>query len=103
MLIHSEHKATSGATMCRNIKPLFNFNPPATPAEIEAAALQFVRKISGYNSPSRINQQVYEKAVKDVTAAASQLLSSLVTHSPEKDRDVEREKAKIRYAARFSN
>ena len=88
--------------MCRNIKPLFNFIPPASPAEIEAAAVQYVRKVSGYNSPSRINQLAFEKAVMEVASTTSQLLSSLSTHSPTKDRNVEREKARIRSAERFS-
>ena len=87
--------------MCRNIRPLFNFDPPATSVEIEAAALQYVRKLSGYNSPSKVNQQAFDQAVKDVALISSQLLSSLVTHSPAKDREVEREKARTRSAARF--
>ncbi len=88
--------------MCRNIRTLFNFEPPATTAEIEAAALQFVRKLSGFNSPSRVNQLAFDQAVKEISSIASELLISLHTNAPVKDRDVEQEKARVRSAARFS-
>ena len=87
--------------MCRNIRPLFNFEPPATDDEVRAAALQFVRKISGYNSPSTANKAAFDRAVADVSAVAHQLLGALETQSPPKDREIEaakaREKAKARY------
>ncbi len=88
--------------MCRNIRTLFNFDPPATTAEIEAAALQYVRKLSGFNSPSQVNQLAFEQAVKEVAATSSQLLTSLSTNAAMKDRNVERDKAKARSAARFA-
>ncbi len=89
--------------MCRNIRTLFNFDPPATTAEIEAAALQYVRKLSGFNAPSRANQQAFEQAVKEVALISSQMLASMTTHSTPKDREVEKEKARTRSAARFGN
>jgi hypothetical protein len=89
--------------MCRNIRTLYNFDPPATAEEIEAAALQYVRKISGFNKPSRANQSAFEQAVADVTAASQKLLAQLATSAPPKDREVEaarrRERAAQRYAA----
>jgi len=88
--------------MCRNIRTLFNFDPPASAAEIEAAALQYVRKLSGFNSPSRINQQAFDQAVKEVASVSSQLLTSLASKSPAKNREIEREKASLRSAARYS-
>jgi hypothetical protein len=87
--------------MCRNIKTLFNFEPPATPDEIRAASLQFVRKLSGFNTPSRANQAAFDQAVEDVSAAASILLASLVTLADPRDRAVEAARAKERSAARF--
>lgn len=87
--------------MCRNIRPLFNFDPPTTDDEIRAAALQFVRKISGYNSPSAANKAAFDEAVADVAGAASTLLAALKTTAPPKDREAEatkaRERAKTRY------
>lgn len=83
--------------MCRNIRTLFNFEPPATNDEIRAASLQFVRKLSGFNAPSQINAAAFE----GVTAAATRLLASLETNAPPKDRDVEAEKARGRAKARF--
>jgi hypothetical protein len=88
--------------MCRNIRPLFNFAPPATDDEIRAAALQFVRKLSGYTRPARHNEAAFERGVDEIAAAASRLLASLETTSPPRDRDVEAEKAKARSRARFA-
>lgn len=82
--------------MCRNIKPLFNFEPPATQEEIHAAALQFVRKISGFNSPSRVNEAAFYAAVDEIARVASQLLESLESSAIPKDREVEAAKAKAR-------
>jgi hypothetical protein len=87
--------------MCRNIRTLANFEPPATEDEIRASALQFVRKLSGVNKPSRANEAAFERAVDDVTLAARRLIESLVSNAPSRDRDTEREKAKARSAKRF--
>ena len=87
--------------MCRNIRTLFNFDPPAPDAEIRAASLQFVRKISGYNAPSKMNAEAFDRAVDDVAAAAAKLLSELTTSSEPRDRDTEAEKARARSRARF--
>lgn len=87
--------------MCRNIRPLHNFEPPATDDEVRAAALQFVRKLSGCNTPSKINEAVFERAVDEISAAAARLIDSLVTMSPPKNRDVERAKAALLSAQRF--
>lgn len=87
--------------MCRNIKTLFNFEPPATELEIRDASLQFVRKLSGFNRPSQANEAAFDKAVEDVANAARVLIRSLVTTAPPKDREVEADKAKARSAARF--
>jgi hypothetical protein len=88
--------------MCRNIKTLFNFDPPATSEEIRAAALQFVRKVSGTTAPSKANQAAFETAVERVAAAADELLRSLVTHASPRDREVEATKARARAAQRFA-
>jgi hypothetical protein len=88
--------------MCRNIKPLANFEPPATEDEIRAAALQFVRKLSGTTRPSRANQEAFDRAVEEVAEVASRLLASLTTTAPPRDRDVERMKAQQRSLRRFS-
>jgi hypothetical protein len=88
--------------MCRNIRTLFNFAPPATDDEIRAAALQFVRKLSGYTRPAKANEAAFERGIDEVAAAASRLLASLETTSPPRDRDVEAEKAKARSRARFA-
>lgn len=88
--------------MCRNIKPLFNFEPPVTEDEIQAAALQFVRKISGFNAPSKTNEAAVNAAVAEVTAAARTLLSALETHAPPKNREEEAAKAQTRAVQRFS-
>jgi hypothetical protein len=88
--------------MCRNIKTLFNFAPPATDDEIRAAALQFVRKLSGFNSPSKANQAAFELAVEQVSAAAGTLIASLVTSADPRDRAIEAQRARARNATRFS-
>ncbi len=87
--------------MCRNIKTLFNFEPPATDDEVIASAVQFVRKLSGSNTPSKANEEAFDLAVKKVSAAAQDLLDSLVTNAPPKDRELEAARAKERSAARF--
>jgi hypothetical protein len=88
--------------MCRNIKTLFNFDPPATEEEIRASALQFVRKLSGFNRPSQANAAAFDRAVDEVTAAARKLLGSLQTHAPARDRGVEAEKARARARERYA-
>jgi hypothetical protein len=87
--------------MCRNIKPLYNFEPATTDEEIRAAAIQFVRKVSGFNKPSAANSEAFETAVAEITAASKALLESLNTSAPPKNRDVERERAKERNKIRF--
>ena len=87
--------------MCRNIKQLFNFDPPATDEEIHAASLQFVRKLSGFNKPSKANEEAVESAVDSVSEVARDLLSSLVTTASPKNREVEAQKARARAAKRF--
>jgi hypothetical protein len=87
--------------MCRNIKTLYNFEPPATRDEVRAAALQYVRKISGFAKPSDANAKAYDRAVKDVASASSALLRSLVTAAPPRDREVEAAKAHARAVRRF--
>jgi hypothetical protein len=89
-------------TVCRNIRTLFNFEPPASDDEIRAAALQFVRKLSGFNAPSKINEAAFNRAIEDVTDAARLLLGSLTTLSPPRDRDIEAEKARERSRLRFA-
>ena len=88
--------------MCRNIKTLFNFEPPATEDEINASALQFVRKLSGFNKPSQANEAAFNRAVADVSEAARRLLTSLHTHAPSRDREIEAERARERSKLRFS-
>ena len=88
--------------MCRSIRTLANFEPPATDDEIRAAAVQFVRKLSGASRPSRANEQIFERAVDEVTAAASRLLSELTTPAPPRDREVEARKARERARARYA-
>lgn len=87
--------------MCRNIKPLFNFEPPATQNEMHDAALQFVRKVSGYSAPSQANEAAFHEAVEDIEQLVRKLLKSLETHAPPKDRDIEaakkREKSRLRF------
>ncbi|GAA4341517.1 DUF2277 domain-containing protein [Variovorax defluvii] len=87
--------------MCRNIKTLFNFEPPATDEEIRSAALQFVRKLSGFNTPSKSNQEAFQRAVEDVASAARVLIDSLVTTADPRDRAIEAERAQARSANRF--
>lgn len=87
--------------MCRNIKTLFNFEPPATDEEIRASAIQFVRKLSGFTKPSMANQAAFDRAVDAVSAAAHELLGELVTSAPPRDREVEAARARARGAARF--
>jgi len=87
--------------MCRNIKPLYNFQPVVTDEEIRAAAIQFVRKVSGFNKPSGANAEAFEIAVEEITLASKKLLGSLTTSAPPKDRAVEREKARERNKRRF--
>jgi hypothetical protein len=87
--------------MCRNIKTLFNFAPPATEEEIRAASLQFVRKLSGFNTPSKANKAAFDQAVNDVAATASILLASLITLADPRNREVEAARAKERSALRF--
>jgi len=87
--------------MCRNIKPLFNFDPPVTDEEIRAASLQFVRKISGFNKPSKANEAAFQSAIDEVSAASARLLSSLETNSPARNREEEAAKARLRNEQRF--
>ncbi len=87
--------------MCRNIKTLFNFEPPATEDEIRAASIQFVRKISGSTKPSKTNEEAFDQAIEEVTASVHKLLHTLVTNAPPKNRDEEAAKAKARIAKRF--
>jgi hypothetical protein len=87
--------------MCRNIKTLFNFEPPATEEEIRAASLQFVRKLSGFTHPSKTNEKAFERAIDDVARIARRLIDSLETAAPPRDREVETAKARARAAQRF--
>jgi hypothetical protein len=87
--------------MCRNIRPLFNFEPPVTDDEIRAASLQFVRKISGFTKPSKANEDAFDRAVDEVGEAARRLVDSLVTTAPARDREIEAAKAKARAAERY--
>ena len=89
--------------MCRNIKTLHNFKPPATEEEIRASSLQFVRKLSGFTKPSKSNEEVFNRAVDQVAKAAQELLDSLVTNAPPRDRDLEAAKARARSAERFGS
>jgi hypothetical protein len=88
--------------MCRNIKTLFNFEPPATEEEIKASSLQFVRKLSGFTNPSKANRIAFDRAVEDVAAAARSLIESLVTTADPRDRKIEAARAKAKSAARFA-
>lgn len=89
--------------MCRNIKPLFNFDPPATDEEIRGAALQFVRKLSGFQRPSQSNEAAFSRSIDEVAAAAQRLLDSLITDASPKDREAEAAKARARSAKRFGS
>jgi hypothetical protein len=88
--------------MCRNIRTLYNFEPPATDDEVRAAALQYVRKVSGFTKPSAANAEAFDRAVEAVAAVSSELLGALVTNAPPKDREVEAEKARARSAQRYA-
>jgi hypothetical protein len=88
--------------MCRNIRTLYNFEPPATEEEVRGAAVQYVRKISGFNKPSQANAEVFERAVDDVAEITARLLSELVTTAPRKDREAEAAKRRARYEQRFA-
>ena len=88
--------------MCRNIRPLFHFEPPVTPDEVRAASLQFVRKVSGFTRPSAANQAPFDRAVEDISAAVTRLLGGLVTNAPPRNREIEAAKAKARSRARFA-
>jgi len=87
--------------MCRNIRPLFNFDPPTTPEEIRDAALQYVRKVSGSPRPSQANRDAFDRAVEEITLATEKLVAGLVTTAPPRNRDIEREKARERSVRRF--
>ena len=87
--------------MCRNIKPLFNFAPPVTDSEIRNAALQFVRKVSGYNKPSKANEVAFNRAVDQIAAATKELLEGMTTSAPQRDREVEAERARERARQRY--
>jgi len=87
--------------MCRNIRPLFNFDPPANEEEIQAASLQFVRKISGFNKPSKANEEAFNQAVSEVADAVRKLLNSLTTNAEPRSREFERERARAKNAKRF--
>ncbi|RPJ47078.1 MAG: DUF2277 domain-containing protein [Chloroflexi bacterium] len=87
--------------MCRNIKPLYHFEPPATESEIRAAALQYVRKVSGFNRPSKANEAAFQSAVEAVAEATQALINALETNTPPRDRAVEAERARVRSASRF--
>lgn len=87
--------------MCRNIKTLFNFEPPATELEIRDASLQFVRKLSGFSVPSKANEAAFERAIEEVAASARNLISSLITNAESRNREVEAERARARSALRF--
>lgn len=89
--------------MCRNIKTLHNFKPPATQEEIRASSLQFVRKLSGFTKPSKTNEEAFNRAIDKVAEAAQELLDSLVTNAPPRDREVEAAKARARSAERFGS
>jgi len=87
--------------MCRNIKPLFNFDPPVTPEEVRAASLQFVRKITGFNKPSKANEEAFQAAIEEIAKVSTRLIHSLETVAPPKNREEEAAKAKARAAMRF--
>ncbi|MEZ4499990.1 MAG: DUF2277 domain-containing protein [Thermomicrobiales bacterium] len=88
--------------MCRNIRPLYNFEPPATAEEIQAASLQFVRKVSGMQKPAKINQNAFEDAVREVSRVIEELFAALQTHAPARDREIEAEKARARARNRYA-
>jgi hypothetical protein len=88
--------------MCRNIRPLYNFEPPASSEEVHDASLQFVRKISGFTKPSQANEEAFQRAIEEIAEASQRLLDSLVTSAPPKDRETEEEKSKARSAERYA-
>ena len=94
--------AVTFRAMCRNIRPLYNFEPPATHDEVHDAAVQFVRKVSGFTKPAKANEEAFELAVQEISAATTRLLDSLVTNAPPKDREVEAEKRRARSAERYA-
>ena len=96
------HRARYASGMCRNIRTLHNFEPPATDDEVHAAAVQYVRKISGFTKPSHANEAAFEHAVQEIAASSRRLLAELVTNAPPRDREVERARAQARAAARFA-
>ena len=103
MLVRDGRRSASYPVgMCRNIRPLYNFDPPATQDEVHSAALQYVRKISGCTKPSRINAKSFERAVEAIADTSMRLLNELVTSAPPKDRDIEAAKARERASARFA-
>ena len=102
MVSTSSTTGVDSGAMCRNIRPLHNFEPPATSQEVEAAALQYVRKVSGATRPSQANAAAFEEAVAEVAAATERLLGRLVTSAPPKDRETEAAKARARAAARYA-
>lgn len=87
--------------MCRNIKPLFNFDPPATEDETQAAAIQFVRKISGFNTPSKVNEEAFNRAIQEVSLVAQNLMNSLITNAEPRNRGIEEERARTRNTKRL--
>src|SRR6187402_2169495 len=99
--LQSKSLSPQGAAMCRNIKTLFNFEPPATELEIRDASLQFVRKLSGFNVPSKANEAAFDRAVEEVAASARVLMRSLVTNAEPRNREVEAERGRARSALRF--
>jgi hypothetical protein len=88
--------------MCRNIKPLFNFEPAVTETEVKAAALQYIRKISGYQKPSKVNEDAFERAVQEIALVSQKLLDTLETTAPKRNREVEAEKLRLRNKERFA-
>ena len=88
--------------MCRNIRPLFNFDPPVTDDEVHGAALQFVRKVSGFPKPSKVNQPAFDQAIDEVSEVVRRLVDALETSAPPRNREVEADKARVRAAARYS-
>lgn len=94
--------ARYAVSMCRNIRTLYNFEPPATPDEVQAAALQYVRKVSGFTKPSQLNEEAFERAIDEIAAVTSKLLDQLVTNAEPKDREVEAAKARERAAKRYA-
>jgi hypothetical protein len=99
---HDDPKIIQEQLMCRNIRTLFNFEPPATEEEIRASAVQFVRKLSGFTHPSKANEAAFDRAVEEVSEAARRLIASLETKQPARDREVEAAKARARARARFA-